>query len=207
VRLATGLVADLPNGRSIELVGVTGDSRCPADVQCVWAGEATVLLEWVAPGDTRRVPVILSPARGSAATPDGMTLRVLELSPATRSGTTIPAADYVATVVVERTGEPTAGAYGSVMVGPACAVQRDGAPCPDRPLAATLVFRNAAGAEVARALSDTAGFYAVPLPAGQYTIVPFTPGGATLPRGIPRDVDVPGGEWVRADVTYDSGIR
>lgn len=200
-------MADLPGGRTLALVDVSADSRCPANVQCVWAGEANVLLEWVTPGDSRRLSVVVSPMRGSTTTPDGVTLRVLELSPATQSGATIPSSDYVATVVVDPTGQPSSGSYGSVTVGPACAVQREGVPCPDRPLAATLVFRNVAGGEAARTLSDASGFYAVSLPPGRYTIVPFTPGGATLPRGIPREVEVPPGDWERADVTYDSGIR
>ena len=60
---------------------------------------------------------------------------------------------------------------------------------------------------LARALSDSAGFSAVALKPAHYTIVPFTPGGATLRRGVPRDIDVPAGDWVTADVMYDSGIR
>lgn len=207
VRLAQGVVAGLPGGRTLALFEVTADSRCPADVQCVWAGEANLLFEWAAPGETHRVPVVIGPARGASDLPGGFVLRVLALNPGTRTGDPIPASAYVATVVVERAGQPTSGAFGSITVGPSCAVQREGVPCPDRPLAATLVFRDQAGVEVGRALSDVTGFYAVALPAGRIQVVPFTPGGATLPRGIPRDIDVPAGDWIVADVMYDSGIR
>jgi len=207
VRLAQGVVADLPGGRTLALIEVTGDSRCPPEVQCVWAGEANLLFEWAAPGETHRVPVVIAPGRGSSELPGGFVLRVLALNPATSTGDPIPAADYVATVVVETAGLPTSGAFGSVTVGPSCPVQREGVPCPDRPLAATLLFRNQSGVEVGRALSDATGFYAVALPAGRIHVVPFTPGGATLPRGIPRDIDVPEGDWIVADVIYDSGIR
>ena len=206
VRLAQGIVADLPGGRTLALVDVTADSRCPTDVQCVWAGEANLVFEWTLPGATQRVPVVVSPARGSSSLPGGVTLRVLGLTPSTVSGRTLATSDYVVTVVLDPAAA-SSGVLGGVTVGPSCPVQREGVPCPDRPLAATLLFRNAAGVEVARALSDATGFYSVALPAGHYTIVPFTPGGATLPRGAPRDIDVPGGDWIVANVMYDSGIR
>ena len=207
VRLAQGVVADLPGGRTLALVAVTADSRCPANVQCVWAGEANLLFEWGVRGALTRVPLVTSPGRGSASLPGGFVLRALELQPTPLSGTPIPLSDYAVTVVIEPDAVATSGAYGSVTVGPSCPVQREGVPCPDRPLAATLLFRNTAGVEVARALSDATGFYSVALAPGRYTIVPFTPGGATLPRGIPRDVEVAAREWVVAHVSYDSGIR
>lgn len=206
VRLAQGVVADLPGGRTLALVDVTADSRCPTDVQCIWAGEANLVFEWTRPGTTQRVPVVVSPTRGSTELPGGVTLRALELTPTPTSGRTLTAADYVVTVVLDP-GTASSGALGGVTVGPSCPVQREGVPCPDRPLAATLLFRNAAGVEVARALSDATGFYSVALPPGHYTVVPFTPGGATLPRGAPRDIDVSAGDWVVANVMYDSGIR
>lgn len=207
MRLSTSVVADLPGGRELAFVDVTSDSRCPSDVQCIWAGEAALLFEWTAPGSgVTRVPLLAAPARGAASIAGGLTLRLIELRPTPRGGQPIAKANYVATVVVEAAGR-TSGALGNVSVGPSCPVQRESDPCPDRALAATLVFRDAAGVEVARALSDTAGFYAVALKPGHYAIVPFTPGGATLPRGIPREVDVLAGDWVTADVMYDSGIR
>ncbi len=206
VRLTTAVVADLPGGRELAFVDVSSDSRCPADVQCVWAGEAALLFEWTSPGRVTRVPLVAQPARGASTIPGGFTLRLIELRPTPRAGQAIAKSDYVATVVIEAAGR-TSGALGSVSVGPSCPVQRESDPCPDRALAATLVFRDPAGVEVARALSDSAGFYAVALPPGRYTIVPFTLGGATLPRGVPREIDVPAGDWVTADVMYDSGIR
>lgn len=34
-----------PNSSSVTFISVESDSRCPSDVQCVWAGEATVNLK------------------------------------------------------------------------------------------------------------------------------------------------------------------
>ena len=208
MRLSPGVEADLGEGRSLAFLAVTGDSRCPADVQCVWAGEATLQFEWTEPGQLQRVALVASPATGSVALPNGYRLRLLSLEPAPRSTRPIAQSEYVATVTVEASASQTAsGVFGTVRVGPSCPVQRESDPCPDRPLSATLVFRNPAGTEVARTLSDAAGFYSVALPAGKYTIVPFTPGGGTLPRGVEQDIEVPVSQWITADVTYDSGIR
>lgn len=42
VVLAAGESADLGSGRSLKFLRVENDSRCPKDVQCVWAGEVTL---------------------------------------------------------------------------------------------------------------------------------------------------------------------
>lgn len=198
-RLAVGTVGDLSGGRSLTLVEVTADSRCPADVQCIRAGEASLVFAWATPGTAQRVPMMASPTSGAADLGGGFRLRLLELRPTPITTRAIAPSEYVATVVVEPAATPTAGVFGSVTVGPSCSVQRQDDPCPDRPLAAD--------AEAARTLSDAAGFYAVALRPGRYTVVPLTPGGAMLPRGTPRAIEVPVGGWLAADISYDSGIR
>lgn len=40
----------LGDAGTLRYVAVTGDSRCPPDVQCVWAGDATVAFEWLPKG-------------------------------------------------------------------------------------------------------------------------------------------------------------
>ena len=210
LRLSVGVEAGFADGRTLALVEVTGDSRCPMDVQCIWAGGARLAFAWASPGtpdEVRRVPVVASPSRGSAALAGGLRLRLLSLLPAPISTAKIAPSAYVATVVVELTATPTAGVFGTLTVGPMCLVQRVDDPCPDRPLAGTLAIRDRAGVEVARATSDGAGFYALALPTGCYAVVPLTPGGAALPRGAPRDIDVAVGDWTAADISYDSGIR
>jgi hypothetical protein len=47
VILATGESADLGSGRTLKFLRVQNDSRCPKDVQCVWAGEVTLAFELV----------------------------------------------------------------------------------------------------------------------------------------------------------------
>lgn len=58
VRLAVGQAATYPEGLSVTYVRLVGDSRCPMDVVCVWAGDATVLLR-VADGRKVAVEVTL----------------------------------------------------------------------------------------------------------------------------------------------------
>ena len=45
VVLAAGEDADLGSGRKLKFLRVQNDSRCPKDVQCVWAGEVTLAFE------------------------------------------------------------------------------------------------------------------------------------------------------------------
>jgi hypothetical protein len=45
VVLAAGESADLGSGRKLKFLRVQNDSRCPKDVQCVWAGEVTLAFE------------------------------------------------------------------------------------------------------------------------------------------------------------------
>lgn len=209
LRLGVGERVRLPGGGTLSLRAVLADSRCPVDVTCIRAGDAQAVFALTDTGGAlHEVTVLVAPARGEAMlTAAGLRLRVLDLRPAPRSTAAIAPGDYVATVVVDAAGATSSGAFGLVTVGPTCPVERVDQPCPDRPLAATLVIEAASGREVARATASVDGFYAVGLVAGHYTIVPLTPGGGILPRGTPLAIDIAGGDWTLADVSYDSGIR
>jgi hypothetical protein len=89
-------------GISVQLIGVTGDSRCPADALCIQGGDAVVhvrVFDASAPsvyelhtGDSRRA---------SAAHRD-LRIELLELQPYPFSSRTINPSDYRATIVVSR---------------------------------------------------------------------------------------------------------
>ncbi len=49
VALLPGESASLPDGL-LRYVRLVGDSRCPPDVQCVWAGDAEIQVRWQAAG-------------------------------------------------------------------------------------------------------------------------------------------------------------
>jgi hypothetical protein len=102
---------------------------------------------------------------------------------------------------------PGTGIQGVVESGPTCPVERINSPCPPRPLAATVVVRNAAGHEVARATSGADGHFKVDVAPGTYTVVGLNINSSMLPRPIPTTVTVTTGSYVSVNVEYDSGIR
>ena len=50
--LAPGAQVALAGGGTLRYVGMANDSRCAPDVQCVWAGDAEVAMEWKPQGAT-----------------------------------------------------------------------------------------------------------------------------------------------------------
>jgi hypothetical protein len=86
---------------AISFVGVTSDSRCPIDVVCVWAGEATLRLTLRRLPQPARVVEVKTPSSSEADSYDGYTIEVRALLPAPRSATPTDPAGYVATLVVQ----------------------------------------------------------------------------------------------------------
>lgn len=67
VALDPGQTASLASGR-LRYVRVVADSRCPPDVQCVWAGDAAIKLQWTGnAGDARTVTLHSNPQAGENA--------------------------------------------------------------------------------------------------------------------------------------------
>ena len=46
VTLGVGERAILMDGSQLTYLRLVNDSRCPPDVQCVWAGDATIVMRW-----------------------------------------------------------------------------------------------------------------------------------------------------------------
>lgn len=85
---------------TIIFLGVSEDSRCPADVQCVWAGNAAarlVLSSSAGPSTDAALNTTLEPRTVIFS---GYRVRVVGVKPARRSGVSIPAGDYVVTLEV-----------------------------------------------------------------------------------------------------------
>lgn len=65
VALKPGQTASLANGGALRYVRLVNDSRCPADVQCIWAGDAVIALHWVpATGAERDLELHFNTAAG-----------------------------------------------------------------------------------------------------------------------------------------------
>jgi hypothetical protein len=99
----------------------------------------------------------------------------------------------------------TSGLEGQVLIGPMCPVVQQGTPCPDQPYQATLVMEDTRRQPVAEITTDAAGRFQVPLPPGDYVIVPQSPDGFT--RAAEQSVTVLANQFTLVTITYDSGIR
>ncbi len=87
-------------GLTIRFVAIRDDSRCPLDVQCVWAGNAIVALVLSSPGAAPAEVVLNTTVEPKLATYAGHTVTLTNLKPFPRSGTAIEGSAYVATLEV-----------------------------------------------------------------------------------------------------------
>ena len=96
--LQVGDRARVSNGDFVvRFISVSGDSRCPVDVQCVWAGDAVVSLDLVSSGRTRSVDLHTNSTSGTVSTAyDGQVVELLELTPAPHSKQALGQGDYTA---------------------------------------------------------------------------------------------------------------
>lgn len=104
-------------------------------------------------------------------------------------------------------GTGRTGIFGTAAAGPTCPVEQPDDPaCQPRPVAgATVLIRDATGAEVASAVSGADGTFFVELPAGSYTLFAQPVEGLMgFPEPVP--VEVTDGE-ATVDLAYDTGIR
>lgn len=99
--LAVGKSATISGtGYRITFSRVTEDSRCPVDVQCVWAGDAKIELtvsRSSAPADTR---VISLTPPNSEATVGDVKIRFVSLAPTPRQSEPPASRAYVARLMV-----------------------------------------------------------------------------------------------------------
>lgn len=93
-------------GLRVRLVRVASDSRCPVDVNCVWAGNAEVVFEVGARGwrgkKTLRLNTNASPERTGAGRYGRYTLKLMGLAPQPRSTGKLTAGRYTATLLVSK---------------------------------------------------------------------------------------------------------
>ena len=85
---------------SLKFVGVTGDSRCPADALCVLGGSATVKVEVNGSSGSRQLTFETGDLK--PITYDTWSLELVQLMPYPFSATPIEHDDYRATLRVKR---------------------------------------------------------------------------------------------------------
>lgn len=91
---------------TIRFVGISEDSRCPSDVQCVWAGDAVARVVLSSQGTAGTEASLHTTLDPKSVTFAGYTVRLTAVKPVPRSGTSIPAASYVATFEVRAAQGP-----------------------------------------------------------------------------------------------------
>ena len=90
------------SGVRIAFNRVNEDSRCPVDVQCVWAGEAKIQLTVSRPGSPDDVKVIsITPPNNETSSGD-VRIRFVGLAPVPRQADAGKPRDYVAHLIVTR---------------------------------------------------------------------------------------------------------
>ncbi len=98
--LAVGGQAEVAPGIVLTLDGVLADSRCPVDVNCVWAGEIRIACSVESPHlETPTLRFELA-TTAPTATARGLTFELVGATPAPRSTAKIAAADYRITLRV-----------------------------------------------------------------------------------------------------------
>jgi hypothetical protein len=85
---------------TVRFVGVSNESRCPSDVQCVWAGNAVVNLTIAAAGTSSSDAALNTTLDPKSAVFAGYRVTLTGLKPYPRSGAMISAGSYVATLEV-----------------------------------------------------------------------------------------------------------
>ena len=103
--LAPGQTATV-NGANLRLTfdRVSQDSRCPKDVNCIWEGDAVVVLKVKAEAEetTREVHTQGGGSRSRQAPVGDYVVTLVRLDPAPRSTAAIEASAYRATLLVGR---------------------------------------------------------------------------------------------------------
>ena len=91
------------DGLTLEFLEVTEDSRCPANVVCVWAGQAKVVIAAIDGGrDLGKHELVLDPtgANSNGVALGKYSVALVALNPYPSASYSIPNSDYVATISV-----------------------------------------------------------------------------------------------------------
>jgi len=87
---------------TVSFVGVPEDSRCPVDVQCVWAGNGAVSLVVTDETGAKSTVILNTTLSPRSARVSGYEINFAGLKPEPKQGSPIPLANYVATLRVTR---------------------------------------------------------------------------------------------------------
>jgi hypothetical protein len=98
--LRAGAPAAVQGGLTILFDRVSSDSRCPIDANCVWAGDAVVVLKLSHRSGSRADADLHTDRRAPSATFMTYTIELVALAPSPHGNRPIEQSDYVATLTV-----------------------------------------------------------------------------------------------------------
>jgi hypothetical protein len=203
----TGKVGNL----SITLNEITQDSRCPVNVQCIWAGEVkvSVIFSYGSQIEAKNI---------SSNDPSylfaGYLISIASVSPVKKSGEEISAREYRITFGVKKSPADSAKNFGtikgSVILSPTCPVERippdpNCAPKPYETTVQVIEIGSPKSSAFATAKTDKNGKYQISLPPGKYALQPV--GGSILPRCETKEVVISSGSITEINLSCDTGIR
>jgi hypothetical protein len=103
VTVKNGQNKSVPSGEfSIKFISVTEDSRCPVDVNCVWAGNAIVHVKITDRRGGSKTMVMNTTMGPKGDQYNGWAINLTELTPAPKSNVTIKQKAYKATFTITR---------------------------------------------------------------------------------------------------------
>lgn len=100
-RLRVGGIARLDGDVLVAFRGVSGDSRCPIDVVCVWAGDAEVRLEATIGRMAWTAFTLHTGEEPRTASFSGRTIHLIAVEPSRRSDEAIDPSSYVVRLRVD----------------------------------------------------------------------------------------------------------
>ncbi len=100
--LQIGASARVGDEVTLRFIDVTNDSRCPADVQCIVAGEAKVLLHLTDPTGSVHQFELTTPGPGASTATAGYEIAITSLDPGPPPAAGVEKSEYVATFQVSR---------------------------------------------------------------------------------------------------------
>ena len=96
-----------PSNIDVKFLNVTGDSRCPSDVTCIWQGKSTIIINVMKNSQNVGNFSLTSGLGDTNATvqiSDGYFLQLTKVEPYPTSSTKISLSDYVATFTLSKFG-------------------------------------------------------------------------------------------------------
>lgn len=97
VILGIGQKASLEDGKEIQMIRVSEDSRCPKGTQCMWAGQAGVEVKI---GDQVQILILPGGGKSQPASFGDLKVSVEDVSPYPEAGVELDPTQYKATLVI-----------------------------------------------------------------------------------------------------------